>query len=297
MNKNRFNLRRCWSLLKDDLQRNRFYILLLAGALFLILVVVACFSVLTPGMAFGNIPELGLSSAQVAALSATSNIGMAVGVAEVVIFSRVFANMSMRSGEISYLMLPATNSEKWLSRVVYVVLVGLALVMAVYYLAVLCCGLLGSLFHVESLSLMMKMVFDSDCVTGLFNFHLPWQASLVNPASTFFIMAAFVLGGTWFRRLPWLYTALILLGTFFVVVITGGFGFGYYISQHTEIKAVIEDLAANHNLDGLFAYLTPWFFIVSGGVLLVLGIVMFWLSYRLFCRRQLKSQRILMLKS
>lgn len=297
MNKNRFNLRRCWSLLKDDLQRNRFYILLLAGALFLILVVVACFSVLTPGMAFGNIPELGLSSAQVAALSATSNIGMAVGVAEVVIFSRVFANMSMRSGEISYLLLPATNSEKWLSRVVYVALVGLALVMAVYYLAVLCCGLLGSLFHVESLSLMMKMVFDGSYVTSLFHFHLPWQASVVNPAGTFFIMAAFVLGGTWFRRLPWLYTALILLGTFFVVVITGGFGFGYYISQHTDLIQKVKAAAESHNLDAMFSFIKPLFYYVTTAVLTVLSMVMLWLSYRLFCRRQLQSQRILMLKS
>ena len=297
MNKNRFNLRRCWSLLKDDLQRNRFYILLLAGALFLILVAVACFSVLTPGMAFGNIPELGLSSAQVAALSATSNIGMAVGVAEVVIFSRVFANMSMRSGEISYLMLPATNSEKWLSRVVYVALVGLALVMAVYYLAVLCCGLLGSLFHVESLSLMMKMVFDSDSVTGLFNFHLPWQASLVNLSSSFFVVAAFVLGGTWFRRLPWLYTALILLGTLFVIVITGAFGVGYYISQHTDLIQKVKAAAESHNLDAMFSLVKPLFYYVTTAVLTVLSIVMLWLSYRLFCRRQLQSQRILMLKS
>lgn len=297
MNKNRFNLRRCWSLLKDDLQRNRFYILLLAGALFLILVVVACFSVLTPNMAFGNIPGLGLNSAQVAALSATSNIGMAVGVAEVVIFSRVFANMSMRSGEISYLMLPATNSEKWLSRVVYVALVGLALVMAVYYLAVLCCSLLGGLFHVESLSLMMKMVFDSDSVTGLFDFHLPWQASMVNPASTFFIMAAFVLGGTWFRRLPWLYTALILLGTLFVIVITGCFGVGYYISQHTDLIQKIKAAAESHNLDAMFSFIKPLFYYVTTAVLTVLSMVMLWLSYRLFCRRQLQSQRILMLKS
>ena len=222
---------------------------------------------------------------------------MVVGVAEVVIFSRVFANMSMRSGEISYLMLPATNSEKWLSRVAYVVLVGFVLVMAVYYLAIFCCGLLGRLFHVESLSLILKMVLDSASVTELFNFPLPWQASLGNALSTFFIMAAFVLGGTWFRRLPWLYTALILLGTLFVLVISGGFGVGYYISRHTEIKAVIEDLAVNRNIDGLFAYLTPWFFIAVSAVLLVLSVVMLWLSYRLFCRRQLKAQRILLLKS
>ena len=297
MNKNSFNLRRCWSLLKGDLSSSSLYILLYAGAVFLILLALVFFSVLTPNLAYANIPELSITGAQLAALSAMGNMGTAVLVAQIVIFSRVFANMSTRSGEIGYLMLPATNSEKWISRVVYVVLVGAVLTFAVYYLAVLFCGVLGWMFDLESLSLLPKMVFDGSYVTSLFHVHLPWQASLVNLSSSFFVVAAFVLGGTWFRRLPWLYTALILLGTFFVVVITGGFGFGYYISQHTEIKAVIEDLAANHNLDGLFAYLTPWFFIVSGGVLLVLGIVMFWLSYRLFCRRQLKSQRILLLKS
>lgn len=258
---------------------------------------VVFFSVLTPNLAYANIPELSITGAQLAALSAMGNMGTAVLVAQIVVFSRVFANMSTRSGEIGYLMLPAMNSEKWLSRVVYVVLVGAVLTFAVYYLAVLFCGVLGWMFDLESLSLLPKMVFDGSYVTSLFHFHLPWQASLVNPASTFFIMAAFVLGGTWFRRLPWLYTALILLGTLFVIVITGAFGVGYYISQHTDLIQKVKAAAESHNLDVMFSLVKPLFYYVTTAVLTVLSIVMLWLSYRLFCRRQLQSQRILMLKS
>lgn len=297
MNKNSFNLRRCWSLLKGDMSSSSLYILLYAVALFLIVLAVVFFSVLTPSLAYANNPLLSITSAQLAALSATSNMGLVALVAQIVIYSRVFANMSTRSGEIGFLMLPATNSEKWLSRVVYVVLVGAVLTQAVYYLAVLFCGVLGWMFNLESLSLLPKMVFDSSYIASLFQFHIPWQANLVNLSSSFFFVAAFVLGGTWFRRLPWLYTALILLGTLFVIVITGGFGIGYYISQHTDLIQKIKAAAESHNIDEMFSFIKPWFFYVTSAVLTVLSIVMLWLSYRLFCRRQLQSQRILMLKS
>ena len=297
MNKNSFNLRRCWSLLKGDLSSSSLYILLYAGAIFLILLAVVFFSVLTPSLAYADNPLISITGAQLAALSAMGTIGQVVLVAQIVIFSRVFANMSTRSGEISYLMLPATNSEKWISRVVYVVLVGAVLTFAVYYLAVLFCGVLGWMFDLESLSLLPKMVFDSSYVASLFHFHLPWQASLVNLSSSLFVVAAFVLGGTWFRRLPWLYTALILLGTLFVIVITGCFGVGYYISQHSDLIQKVKAAAESHNLDAMFSFIKPLFYYTVTAVLTVLSIVMLWLSYRLFCRRQLQSQRILMLKS
>jgi hypothetical protein len=98
MNKNCFSLRRCWSLLKGDLQSSRLDILLLVGAIFLVILAVALFSVLTPSITYSQIPDLSISSAEIAALSAMGNMGLAVNVAEVVIFSRVFANMSTRSG-------------------------------------------------------------------------------------------------------------------------------------------------------------------------------------------------------
>lgn len=297
MNKNSFNLRRCWSLLKGDLSSSSLYILLYAGAIFLILLAVVFFSVLTPSLAYADNPLISIKGAQLAALSAMGTIGQVVLVAQIVIFSRVFANMSTRSGEISYLMLPATNSEKWISRVVYVVLVGAMLTLAVYYLAVLFCGVLGWMFDLESLSLLPKMVFDGSYVASLFHFHLPWQASLVNLSSSLFVVAAFVLGGTWFRRLPWLYTALILLGTLFVIVITGCFGVGYYISQHSDLIQKVKAAGESHNLDEMFSFIKPLFYYTVTAVLIVLSIVMLWLSYRLFCRRQLQSQRILMLKS
>ena len=92
MNKNSFNLRRCWSLLKGDLRNNRTDILLLAGVLFLVVIAVALFSVFTPSLTFSQATGITLSGAEIAALTAISNIGLVVMVAEVVIFSRVFAN-------------------------------------------------------------------------------------------------------------------------------------------------------------------------------------------------------------
>lgn len=287
MNKNKFNLHRCWSLLKGDLCNSRTDLLLLAGAVFLIVIAVALFSVFTPTAALSRNPFFNISTDEVAALSAMSNIGLVVLVAEAVIFSRVFANMSTRSGEARFLMLPATNGEKWLSRVLYVLLVGFVLVCAAYYLAVLCCGLLGLSFGIKTFSLLPNMLFDSNYVASLIPVATPWQATMFNFSSPAFFFAAFVLGGTWFRRVPWLYTALILLATFLVFSFAGGAIFANYFSSQVETFN-LDDPA---DLQAFFDLLTPFFY-VGSAVLLVLSVVMLWLSYRLFCRRQLEARKI-----
>ena len=72
---------------------------------------------------------------------------------------------------------------------------------------------------------------------------------------------------------------------------------GYYISQHSDLIQKVKAAAESHNLDAMFSFIKPLFYYTVTAVLTVLSIVMLWLSYRLFCRRQLQSQRILMLKS
>ena len=285
MNKNRFNLRRCWSLLIGDLRNNHKDILLLAGVAFLVFIGIAIFSVFTPTMTMNRMPGLTISAVQAAAISALSNLGLATTVAEAVIFSRVFANMSTRSGEVSYLMLPATNSEKWLSRVAYVLLVGFVLILAIYYVSLFCCGLIGRLFDVEALALLPSL--NNNYFIELFHFDIPNDIYLVNSLSSFFFATAFILGGTYFRRLPWLYTALILLATLFVMIISGGFGMQYLIDD----KAQFVEAAKAGKLNEMFNIMMPWIrtaSIVCG----LLGVAMLWLSYRLFCRRQLEARKI-----
>ena len=288
MNKNRFNLRRCWSLLIGDLRNNHKDILLLAGVAFLVFIGVAIFSVFTPTMTMTSVPGMTISAVQAAAISALSNLGLATTVAEAVIFSRVFANMSTRSGEVSYLMLPATNSEKWLSRVAYVLLVGGVLILAIYYVSLYCCGLIGRLFDMESLALLPSL--DNNYFTEMFHFDMPKNINLINALSSFFFAAAFILGGTYFRRLPWLYTALILLATLFVIlVVVGGFGMHYLLDGNAQLQ--LKEAAQAGQLNEMFNIMMPWLYTVSI-VCGVLGVVMLWLSYRLFCRRQLEARKI-----
>ena len=290
MNKNRFNLHRCWSLLIGDLRNNYKDILLLTGVAFFVFITITLFTVFSPAVAVTHMPGLTISAAEVAAIGALGNIGYLIAIAQAVEFSRVFANMSSRSGEISYLMLPATNGEKWLSRVVYVVFVGLVLIPAVYYLAMLCCGLFGRLFNVEALILLPKMVFDNSYFANLFHITMSYHFSLFHYAGVFFFTAAFVLGGTWFRRLPWLYTALILLAALLVFIFIAGFGMVHYLENNTELAnaAKAGDI---HVVNVFFDAMMPWFYI-SSIVFGFLGIVMLWLSYILFCRRQLESRKV-----
>lgn len=287
MNQNKFNISRCWSLLKGDLLTHSTDIALTAGTVCLIFIAVALLSLISPtANAYSNIPDAPFSLAEARGLTALGNIGLVLLVAEVVVYSRVFSNMSTRSGEISFLGLPATNGEKWLSRVLYVLLVGYVLMMAVYYLAILICMLAGHVLHVESLTMMGRMALDSSYVLQKFHLSLHWQAWMVNISTAFLIFAAFVLGGTWFRRLPWLYTALIVMATFFVVTIAGGFAVGYYVSGHEELAEPLEggDISAFLNM------FSPLF--IAGAVgCIVVGGALLWLSFRLFCRRQLAARK------
>ena len=62
----------------------------------------------------------------VAVLTAASYASYVWGIASFVIMTRVFANLQDRKQEIDFLTLPATNLEKWSSRVAYVSLISLA---------------------------------------------------------------------------------------------------------------------------------------------------------------------------
>lgn len=298
-NNNKFSWSRFWTLLKRhfaDGRKNNQIMLLAVFVLSMILLLVFTMMPQLMPEDIDNPLMKNFNKDMLAAIMASSNTGTVVSIFSYVFLSLVCSNMSNRSGDIAYLMLPATNLEKWLSRVIYVVVVGLVLIYGVYYLAVFLCTGIGHLFNVASLKLLGSMSFDISSTNMLLGMDIsPTTINillLLGYCMSFFMIAMFIWGGTYFRRLGWLYTALILMAIGFVSVFVLGFSFAFL--NLDEMVAVARSTgeegpsAMLSIFDGLFFW--------SSIVLIVLGILVIWLSYKVFCRRQIESHRIRVIK-
>lgn len=299
MKTNQFNIKRFWQLFCLHCESNKKNILLILSLTFLTMVVILLVTTLLFSVPKSLSETLPLAQEGIVALSALSNASWVVILVGFVFVCNVFANMSSRSGEIHYLTLPAMNSEKWLSRVLFAVVFGVVLIYVVQQLAVLVCVAIGWIFDVESMKMLKDMAFAGTTLQAALKDFLPAsffaEVAWVNRATTFFIVVVLLLGGTVFRRLPWLYTALVLFGSIVVIYIAFIFGIQWYFRTNEE--AFVELMQHFTSMNGGFAnyvidrYLHPimriWTVVAP-----ILGVLMLWLSYRLFCRRQLTCQKI-----
>lgn len=307
MNNNRFNFRRFWQLLSLHFEKSRKTNLLILSLVFFGTVVVLLFSTLLVSAPKEHLAEIfPIAPEGLIALSALSNASWIVIVVSFVFVCNVFANMSKRSEEMRYLTLPATNAEKWLSRVVYAVVVGVVLVFVCQNLAIWFCVAIGWIFDVESLKLLKEMAFDSSLYQEALKDTLPAalfaEAISTNVVTKFFIIAFLLFGGTAFRRTPWLYTALVLFGSLVVFITIWSFGHTWYIKTHPEAFAemVFHITSLKGGKEGFAYYFVDYFVIptmrIWKMVAPVLAVIFLWLSYRLFCRRQIACKKIKLIR-
>ncbi|MCR5129897.1 MAG: hypothetical protein K6C10_00345 [Prevotella sp.] len=288
MKNNQFNINRCWQLLRQHLINGRLDLLLVALLTFFGALAAYAFGIFSGVSTMGR-ANLPFDQSLLPSFSAISNAGLVLLLIEIVALSSVFANMSKRSGEIQYLLLPATNGEKWFSRIAYALILGFVVPTLFYYLALLFASGIGYLFDIQSLSVLFKLNFDNSYVASVLpgEFTMHWWYTPVNWCMSIFFVAAFLLGGTIWRHQPWLYTSLSVLAFLFVMVFTSGFGIGYYFFKNGAFNKA--DLQENPFL--IIEDMQP-FIIGSAIVALLLSALMIWLSYRLFCRRQMETQKI-----
>ena len=122
MKTNQFNIKRFWQLLCLHFDETKKTNLLILSLIFLGVVAWLLFytSVIpTAGDIQKTFPNITQNEA--IAINALRLPTIIVGLFTLIIPCYVFSNISSQSGEIRYLTLPATSAEKWLSRVVYVV--------------------------------------------------------------------------------------------------------------------------------------------------------------------------------
>ena len=305
MKTNQFNIKRFWQLLCLHFDETKKTNLLILSLIFLGVVAWLLFytSVIpTAGDIQKTFPNITQNEA--IAINALRLPTIIVGLFTLIIPCYVFSNISSQSGEIRYLTLPATSAEKWLSRVVYVV-VCVVLVYITLNLAILFSSAIGWIFDIKPLQLLTQLNYDSENYVVIETIKMGLFSSMTEMHLMRFITIVFTIAtpiffGTIFRRTPWLYMALILLGIYFILIIGFAFSMMGYFKSHPEVIESIGKLKESLGKEEFIhfateTYISP-FVRVMGIVLSILSIVFLWLSYRLFCRRQIACKKIKLIR-
>ena len=191
----------------------------------------------------------------------------------------IFKNLLSKQNRITFLSLPASNLEKYISRFIWVN-VGYAIM---FVIAVIFADLLLALF-----SLMLGLgVHGSVTVTlfaELFESKTVLYSRILNPGYfsvmvctiMLFMQSSWTLLGTLFRKNAWLWTLCIqvFLGTSWAMAISSSDSFlsQLWLSFHSTL---------GHDL--FF-----WIHVILG---LAASALMYWGSYRIFCRMQVINNK------
>ena len=189
-------------------------------------------------------------------------------------------SMKTRQNRIDYLMLPASNLEKFLARYLNVTIISYA-------------GFLLAFLTADVLQYLLMLVFDAShaewITAGLVSLNgeggnpdsNPLLSAAAGLVAFWWIHSVYVLGGMFFRRLGWLWTTLIwqFAGTTLAV----GCGWMVYKLLHVLYGDTFRVVL----LDGAEKWLTVAYFVVMVGLVAL----NYWLGYRLFTRLQVINNR------
>lgn len=188
--------------------------------------------------------------------------------------SHIFSNMNTKQSRLSFLMLPATNIEKFASRyVLYVILapIGLALT---YLAADFSCTfftLLRTKTFTSPILVSHQRGLISDTLTTLFDVQHPLIFLLLCAPSTL------ILGGTIFRRVPFILTHIALYGLSMV----GTIGMLIFL---LIVNGVFDlDNIPDAFLSAVFLYILPISWCVFCHCM----------SYRIFCRSNVIGHKLI----
>lgn len=197
--------------------------------------------------------------------------------------SYIFSNMADKQGRIRFLMIPATNMEKFLCRWLQFCLLGPLMLIVAFSAADITCWLLRVIigeglgvatpYFLESIikSLFVKTLWDVEIMVDSVNL-----SGFVN---LYVFISAYLLGGTVFRRVPYIFTTLagIAIG-FFVVIFLLTFA-GTLLSQ-TSFPAFVEWMENHKDLAEFLEMGEYLYWIIPFGWIAFCH----FMSYRMFCR-------------
>lgn len=196
--------------------------------------------------------------------------------------SRIFINMKTKASRSLFLMLPATNMEKFTSRLLYTVLGTSLMIVASWIIAdiiqfvfslFLTPGMQGSLVGTVFEELFLKDNFDSIVRNGTSVLGQTFPVGMLLLSLTIFTHSFFTLGGTVFRKSA---TLLTICSSFILMFLTA------LISSFVDADVLRHlDQSIEPNTFG-------WLMVM---VLLLLSAFNYWAAYKLFTHMQIINNK------
>lgn len=190
---------------------------------------------------------------------------------------RAFQHIQTNQERIAYIMLPASNIEKYIVRVVCRTIIMFVLIIAAVIAADLIFGVLvwirtGEFYNVIS----MSKFFNNVLGTGSLSIG-QWCAQVLAVLLTW---SFFVLGSAFFRRRATLMTFLCLFAAALVISALIAMGAGFMV-----------EWLIDHDMNVEFPFDRIWFDVIGNLIVLLWLSFNIWYSYRLFSRMQVINNR------
>ena len=194
--------------------------------------------------------------------------------------SRIFINMKTKASRSLFLMLPATNMEKFTSRLLYTVLGTSLMIVASWMIAdiiqfvfslFLTPGMQGSLVGKTFEELFLKDNFDVRNGTSVLGQTFPVGMLLLS--LTIFNHSFFTLGGTVFRKSA---TLLTICSSFILMFLTA------------LISSFVDADVLRHLVQSIGPNTFGWLMVM---VLLLLSAFNYWAAYKLFTHMQIINNK------
>lgn len=188
--------------------------------------------------------------------------------------SYLFSFLKTKPQRSTYLMLPASNMEKYLVSFLYAVVLMFIGTFVAYCVA-------------DTLRMLLDLITGRVVIWGVpyffepFNFYdAPWLLIVWAIGIMLYFHSVYILGGTLFRKLAPLLTSILVVIGFFLVMwgIRASSG---WIDWHAFPKS--------YNFEGEPVF--HWLFYVLIVLAYLLTAIHYWLSYRIFCRMQVINHK------
>jgi len=189
--------------------------------------------------------------------------------------SAIFQNIRDKRPRTTFFMLPASTVEKFLVRFVWSTVVAFVIWMAAFVVADVLRMLASLLIGHEGMTSGIAMLFDFSDLSGLSE-GIGYLALFVI-ANGLFNHAVYTLGGTIFRRQPFIVTTLLLLVLLTLVV---------WAWHSPSILGDVQLITLNDNI----VTVHPLYYAIVA-ILLVLAAVCYWLAWRCFSRMPLITNK------
>lgn len=188
--------------------------------------------------------------------------------------ANLFSHLKTKPQRSTYLTLPASNLEKYLSSYLYAVVV-------------LAVGTFVAYCVADTLRMVFDLITGRVIICGVpyffepFNFHdAPWQLVVWIIGILLYFHSVYILGGTLFRKMKFLLTSiLVIIGIF--LVLWGVSASSEWIDWHR--------FPMSQSFEGEPVF--HWLFYVMIVLSFLLTAIHYWLSYRIFCRMQVINHK------